>query len=151
MKPKFLTRTLPLCITLSISLLTPGAQAATIPEPAPLETAVYAVEPRFSYISRIASGMTISEKGYASCTGSYTMYKDMDGTITLILQRFENGRWTDYKETSKDYTGDGVKMFQYGWDVPSGYRYRAHTIVEIKDANGDIVETIAADSPVKEY
>lgn len=145
-------RAVPVCLALTLAL-TPLALAAE-PELSPSAT-VYnsanTIEPRFQYISRISSGMTISTSGYASCTGSYTMYKGMDGTITVTLQRNENGRWTDYGETSKDFSGDGAKVFQTGWDVSKGYRYRAVTVVEIKDASGNVVETATCDSPIQEY
>lgn len=153
MKKRFLTRAISLGMMLTLTLSTAQALAVeSIPTPpiANYENAI-TIDPRFDYISRISSGMTISASGYASCTGSYTMHQGMDGTITVTLQRFENYAWTDYKEESKDFYGDGMKMFQTGWDVPEGYRYRAVTVVEIKNASGDVVETEFCDSPIKEY
>lgn len=137
-----------LTLTLAVGPLTAQAMEA---QPVPDSETIMSIDPRFEYISRIACGLTISADGYASTTGSYTMYDGMDGTITLSLYRYVNNRWVFYQEDSKDFTGNGNKMFTTGWDVSSGYRYRSTATVEIKDASGTVVETISCDSPTKEY
>lgn len=109
----------------------------------------YVIEPRFKYISQIVSSLVITD-GVAGCTGSYTMFKDMDGTITVELQRFVNGRWTSYKTASESFEGNGVKMLNEEWSISSG-RYRCHTIVEIFDANGDSVEKQTFDCDAQDY
>lgn len=78
------------------------------------------------------------------------MYKDMDGTITVELQRFVNGRWTSYKTASESFEGNGVKMLNKEWSISSG-RYRCHTKVEIMNANGDVVETQTFDCDAQDY
>lgn len=145
-----LFRTVPICLALTLAVGPLSAQA-TAAQPVPATTTIERIDPRFEYISRISCGMTISADGYASSTGSYTMYDGMDGTITLTLYRYIGSRWVSYQEDSKDFSGDGTKMFTTGWDVPSGYRYRAKATVEIKDANGKVVETQYCDSPSKDY
>lgn len=149
-KKHCLFRAVPLCLALTLAVGPLTAYAATV-QHVSATVSVERIDPRFEYISRISCGMTISADGYASATGSYTMYDGMDGTITLTLYRKISGRWVSYQEDSKDFTGDGTKMFTNGWDVPSGYLYRATATVEIKDANGKIVETEYCDSPSKNY
>lgn len=149
-KKHSLFRAAPVCLSLALAVVPLSAPAAAA-QTAPDTAAVEHISPRFEYISRISCGMTISAEGYASSTGSYTMYDGMDGTITLTLYRYINGRWVSYGTDSKDFTGNGTKMFTTGWDVPSGYRYRATATVEIKDAGGSVVETVYCDSPIKDY
>lgn len=151
MKQKLrLIRTVPICLALTLAV-GPLTVRATSVQPIPPAATIARIDPRFEYISRISCGMTISASGYASSTGSYTMYDGMDGTITLTLYRYIGSRWVSYQEESKDFTGNGTKMFTTGWDVPSGYRYRATATVEIKDTNGKVVETQYCDSPSKDY
>lgn len=108
------------------------------------------INPRFKYITRISSGLSISKNGYADCTGSYTINEEYPGTTTMTLQRYADGQWSDVKEWSEDYPDSGVKMLNKGYYVTSGYRYRMITTVEIKSGS-TVVERESCDSPTKEY
>lgn len=70
--------------------------------------------------------------------------------MTVLLQQEVDGRWVDLKEWSEDYTGSRVKMLEKGYYVPRGYRYRVVTTVWIWDADGNQLERVACDSPIKE-
>lgn len=111
------------------------------------------VLPRFKYITRISSSLSISNSGYANCTGGFTLYDEYPGNITITLQQFSDGRWTDIKEWSEDYTATdtGAHLFNKGYYVDSGYRYRLVTVVTITDADGTVIENEFCDSPVSEY
>lgn len=158
---RFFTRTLlPLWLALAI-LFTPAYAASTDSNYPPasyrsqtvVET-VYdglAVEPRFEYISRIAASLSISDWGYADCAGSYTTYEELDGTIKIELQQYKDNRWIYVYDWSEDYSGSGAKLLSKGRFVVSGYRYRAIVTVQIKDSKGNVLETIACDSPVWDY
>lgn len=156
-------KTLPLraaaiCISLACLLpVLPGAQAlAAAPPQAMATTSVdqaVLISPRFKYITRMSSSLTIDSNGYANCTGSYTIYDKYSGSITITLQQFINSRWTDIEEWSEDYaaTDTGVHMLYKGCYVDSGYRYRAVTEVKITGADGTVIENEFCDSPTKEY
>lgn len=143
---KALALAAPLC--LSLMLTTPKALAL---EGNTADIAVVYLEPRFEYLSRISSGLTISSAGRAACGGSFTTYDQYDSRMTMTLQQFSDSGWVDIKEWSQDFTGSGVKMMDKGYYVKSGYRYRMTVMVEILDSDGSVLETEFCDSPIKEY
>ena len=103
-------------------------------------TSVLAVEdsrgtmlPNYSYISAIGSDLSIGSNGYATCSGHIDIYVDYDSTITLTLQRSNNGRsWSDIKSWSKSFTTTGTNYLEKGYYVESGYYYRVLTAAEVK-------------------
>lgn len=109
--------------------------------------------PRYNYITRISSSLSISNSGYANCTGGYTIYDEYSGNITITLQKFSNSRWSDVKEWSEDFsaTDTGAHMLNKGYYVGSGYRYRVVAVVKITDTDGTVLENESCDSPVSEY
>lgn len=109
------------------------------------------LDPRYDHISRISASLTMSSIGRANCAGSFTTYEDYNSTMTIVLQQFKNMEWVDVKEWSSDFNGSGVWMMEKGYYVSSGYQYQAVVTVEIFDNNGKILETIACESPIREY
>lgn len=107
------------------------------------------LNPRFDHMSRIASGLSFNSLGRANCTGTFTTYDEYDSAMTVILQKNENGRWTDIIKWSENYTGSGVKLMEKGYYVGSG-RYRVVTTVQIFDDDGTVLETVTCDSPIKD-
>lgn len=142
----------------ALSISTPALAAERL-EPAPVTLSRHlsdtcqtlALDPRFSYLTRISSSLSINTLGRANCTGAFTTYDEYDSTITIVLQQERNGSWTDIKEWSEDYAGSGIKMLEKGYYVSSGYRYRVITTVQIWDADGTLLEKVSCDSPVKEW
>lgn len=158
---KIIVRTmLPACMSLSL-LITPALAASDETAYPPFGSCIqaatetvyegFAIDPRYEHISRIAASLSISDLGYADCAGSYTTYEELDGTITIELQQYKNNRWSFVYDWSEDFTGSGAKLLSKGRFVVSGYRYRAVVTVQIKDSKGNILETIACDSPVWDY
>ena len=136
-----------LSVTLSVSLWT----AAVIPiyaiEDQRHDTTVLILDPRYENISRIACTLSISSKGVASFGGSFTIHKENDTRLTLVLQQYISGRWVNItKELVEDYTGSGIKGFSDTLDVESGYRYRAVATAEIFNGDGEVIETVSCDS-----
>lgn len=146
---KALALAAPLC--LSLALASPQALAADLSTP---ETTVLTLSPRYEHLSLIAASLTISNLGRAACGGTcyiYDMYEDCDSRMTMLLQRYESTGWEDVKDWSQDFTGSGNKMMDKGYYVSSGYRYRMTVTVEILDSDGNVIESVSCDSPIKEY
>lgn len=99
-------------ISLSLVLAAPKAMAL---ENHPADIAIVYLEPRFEYLSRISSGLTISSSGRAACGGSFTTYDQYDSRMTMTLQQYVDSGWVDIKEWSQDFTGSGVKMMDKGY------------------------------------
>ena len=118
------------------------------------ETAMF-LGPRFTHFSRISSGLSFNDLGRAACTGSYTIYIDYnyDSTMTMTLQWFNesDAAWTDVKVWTGDFTKTGTKMLDKGYYVSERGKYRVVTVAKIFDDDGTLLETIACDSPTKEY
>lgn len=141
-----------LCLVLffiSLAVTTASANAVSTSTMQPSEN-VLANDPRYTNITRISSGLTISTLGRASCTGSSTLRYELDSTLTMVLQQFKNDRWTDIKEWSENYSGSGPKLMDKSWYVSKGYRYRMVTTIKIYE-DGEVIETVSCDSPIKEY
>lgn len=75
---------LALALTLP-AVLPPAAHALDF------DAATYAVEPRYTYISRISSRLDIAADGYAACSGGFSMFKGMDVTLTITLEQKSTG------------------------------------------------------------
>lgn len=71
--------------------------------------------------------------------------------MTMTLQQYKDGVWSDVKAWSQDFTGAKVHALEKGHYVPSGHRYRVVTVVQIFNSNGKVLETVACDSPIKDY
>lgn len=108
------------------------------------------LEPRFDYISRISSSLSISA-GLANCTGSFTIYSEYKSKLYVVLQQFKDNRWNEYQSWSESYSDSGPKLLEKQYNVPKGYRYRVITTVVILDKNGGELERVACNSPIKEY
>lgn len=143
------------CLVLFCTLLCAGAShhaqaIGTPPEESAHET-VIELEPRFDHLSRISASLTFSSLGRANCGGSFTTYDEYDSSMTMVLQRLEGTRWVDVKDWSESFSGSGVKVLDKGYYVSSGYSYRVSVTVNILDSNGNSIETVTCDSPIKEY
>lgn len=141
-----------LAFALAATLITGATLALESPEEKSIYEVTAQMDPRFTHISRISSGLSISTAGKASCTGSYTIYKtyDYDSRMTITLQRDDNG-WKDVQTWSEDYTGSGFKILDKSYYVERGYRYRLITEMQILDDSGKVLESATCDSPIKEY
>lgn len=145
-----------LAATISLSVLLALTTPAVAAEPIGVThsnttTAIeFQVDPRFDHMSRISSSLSIEALGRANCTGSFTTYDAYDSTITITLQQQKDGRWTDIKEWSEDFTGTGVKYVNKGYYVERGYSYRLVTVVQIWDGDTEI-EKEFCDSPISDY
>ena len=142
------------------TMASPGATAANVvnqqqlPIIAQVQTedeSAVRLNPRYTNISSIASGLTISSLGRAACTGTATMRNDYDGTLTMTLEKLnDNDRWEEVTSWSTEFSGPEVVMLDRGYYVRKGYSYQVVTNVEIRDGS-KVIESVSIFSPIKTY
>lgn len=125
-----------------------------IPEGYPEVTGVIAetmvVEPRFTYIGYVTAGLTIDENGLVIYGGS-TCAPYRNVRITVHLQRSNNGLfWEEiFTHIKTGYDNVGLEESMY---VTEGNKYyRAKVIVDVFDANRNIIETTTVYSSEEQY
>lgn len=119
-----------------------------LPEGVVAETVV--MEPRFTYILYVTAGLEIDANGRVLYGGtSRVPYRNM--RITVHLQRSSNGLfWEDiFTHMKTGYDSVGVEESMY-LSVGNNY-YRAKVIVDVFDANRNIIETTTAYSSEEQY
>ena len=111
----------------------------------------YGVMPCFDHISSVAVGLSISLSGKSTCTTSITLYDSShSATVDMILYRYDGTTWEEVKNWV--YSDDGPDIaVQKHWYVNSGYDYQVQSFVSVYDADGNLIEAMAGDSPVKSY
>lgn len=100
-----------------------------------------AVTPRYVNIALINASINVNSSGKASCYSfvetANTSYKI---SLTLGLQRYENGYWTTIKTWSGSGTGE-VTMDK-SWYVTPGYYYRTAASATVRTSGGSYVEGV---------
>jgi len=108
------------------------------------------VEPRFTYIGYVTAGLDIDENGLVIYGGSSRApYYNM--RITVHLQRSSNGLfWEEiFSHIKTGYDNVGLEETMY---VEEGNKYyRAKVIVDVFDANRNIIETTTVYSSEEQY
>lgn len=111
-----------------------------------LVVTAYAVEPRYTGISRMTSTLTISETGAASCKGSTLVRSGYTADIKVELK--QDGTtiqtWTN-SGSSGTITAGGTRY------VTSGHSYVVTTTVTVYNSNNQIIETPSTDSAKQSY
>lgn len=107
------------------------------------------VSPRFTYISKVSTGLSISNIGVASCTANGCAPGVASVKITCRLQQYKNGSWT----TIRTWTGTGTNIASVAQSVAvySGYTYRTYTSFYVYNSAGSIIETAGCYSAQKTY
>lgn len=103
------------------------------------------VQPRYIEIASITSGLTISNTGKASCSGTASLWDDYTAKVTVELK--QDGT------TIKTWSSTGTAYVAAGGDyyVESGHVYVVTTTVTVYNANGGVIESPSKDSPSKFY
>ena len=108
------------------------------------------VEPRFTYIGYVTVGLEIDANGRIVYGGSACApYRNM--RITVHLQRSNNGLFWDeiFSHIQTGYDSVGLEESMY---VTEGNKYyRAKVIVDVFDANRNIIETTTVYSSEEQY
>jgi Neuraminidase (sialidase) len=103
------------------------------------------IRPYYSYVSNINAFISI-DNGYATCLGSLSIYYDYPTSITITLQRSENGvNWSNVKAWSNNFDGIGVHSLEKDYYVNSGYVYRVFNVVNVRNGT-KIIETASVSS-----
>jgi len=125
-----------------------------IPEGYPEVTGVMAetvvVEPRYTYIGYVTVGLDIDENGLVIYGGS-TCAPYRNVRITVHLQRSSNGLfWEEiFSHIKTGYDNVGLEESMY---LSEGNNYyRAKVIVDVFDADRNIIETTTAYSDAEQY
>lgn len=111
---------------------------------ATLSTA-YAVEARYTGVSRITSTLTISNTGAAECTGKAMLYSGYKADIKVELKQDGTTIQTWTNSGSGTVRAGGTKY------VKSGHSYIVTTTVTVYDSNSRVIETPSTDSDKVSY
>ena len=135
MKRKIMKRVF--CVLLSVVILASGFTAFAAD-----------ISPRYDATSRITANLSINSSGLASCRGTIAL-RDLSytATLTLHLQRYQGGSWTDVYSWS---TSDAVTLSKSRY-VVSGYSYRVVTSATVYSASGAYIESPSATSSTVYY
>ena len=111
----------------------------------------YGVMPCFDHISSVAVGLSISLAGRATCSTGITLYDSTHScTVDMVLYRYDGSTWEEVKNWVYSDDGPDIDLDKY-WYVTSGYDYQVQAWVSVYDADGDLIETMVGDSPIKSY
>lgn len=90
-------------------------------------------EPRFTYIRKIGIGVTIKETT-AHVYGECESYEKTKISVSIKLQKNDNGTWKDIKSDSNSVSNNTFCDISKSYSIDSGYEYRA--IISV-NANGE--------------
>lgn len=100
-----------------------------------------AVQPRYLDIYSFFIDLDISSGGTATCeTSVSTTTQTNTLEITMDLEQYTDSNWHVIKSWNKTY-GANADMTKYR-AIPSGYYYRLFVSAIVRDANGNVVETV---------
>ena len=107
------------------------------------------ISPRFTYISKVSTNLSISNLGVATCTGSSFATGVSSVKLICRLQQYKNGTWTTIRTWSD--TGTNAATVAKSVAVYSGYTYRTYTSCYVYNAAGTLLETVACYSSQVTY
>jgi len=111
----------------------------------------YMIQPRWTYISEIATGLDISIYGKATCNTSVSLYASSNCTCTIemTLLQSDGFGWDDIKTWT--VSGDRTTDIEKNWYVDSGYEYMVESTTYVYDSNGNLVESATTTSPIDSF
>lgn len=116
-------------------------------------TSAFAVQARFAYVRSISVSLTRSGSTL-DAFGSGTAISDSDlvyVTATLLRYPHEGGSWNyagSWSSSGVGFAGAAVSAYP---TVEAGYDYKLHVNVQIRDADGNILESVGMDSDTVSY
>lgn len=109
------------------------------------------LQPRYINISQIASSLSISSSGRASCGGSFVLYYNYNTNLTIDLQRSKDKKsWSSISSWDKDCNATNIGAIGKDYYVASGYYYKVVTTINVKRGNTSI-ETANCTSQINYY
>lgn len=125
-----------LCVILTVALLMSGTSAFAGD-----------ITPRYKGTSAIATDISISGTGKASCMASIVLYSGYTATLTMKLQQYNGSYWT----TIQTWSTSDSKSLSKSYYVSSGYSYRVVTSAKVYNSAGTYVEAPSVTSVTKSY
>lgn len=122
-----------LCLILSLTLL---MLAATPVLAAENENTV---TPRYTYIGRIYSGLTINSLGLSACNANGYSPTAASVKLTCRLQRYNGSSWATVKTWTA--TGTDYAAVSKNYAVAKGYTYRLNASFSVYNASGTLLES----------
>lgn len=107
------------------------------------------ISPRFTYISQVATSVTINNIGVATCTANGYATGVSSVKVICRLQQYKNGTWTTIR-TWND-TGANMASLAKSVAVYSGYTYRTYTSFYAYNAAGSLLESASCYSTQQTY
>lgn len=97
------------------------------------ESNLFNAKPRFTYIKQLGVGIII-DGTTAHIYGQCETYEKTKISVSIKLQKNENGTWKNIKSSSNFVSNDTFCDISKSYSVESGYEYRA--VVSV-NANGE--------------
>lgn len=116
-------------------------------------TSAFAVQARFAYVRSISSGLersgsTLSAYGHGSAISNSDLVYVY---ATLLRYPHEGGTWNYAGSWSNSGVGFSGASVSANPSVEAGYDYKLHVNVQIRDADGNILESVGLDSNTVSY
>ena len=109
------------------------------------------IQPRWTYIAQVITGLDISLAGKATCSTSVALYSDSNCTCTIemILQKNDGSGWDDIK--SWTVSGGVDTHVSKAWYIESGYEYQVESHIYVYTANDLLAEYAVTHSPTDSF
>lgn len=107
------------------------------------------IMPRYDYTSNIRASLNITG-GTATATGSITPDYSYRTSVTVRLQRNDDGQWNTIK-TWRGSNSGGCSSAGGTKTVASGYTYRTFVTGYVYNSDGVVIEVVSLKSAEKSY
>lgn len=107
------------------------------------------VEPKFSYLNHVTTGLRIENERVIYTASARAAHYDV--RLNLYLQRSKNELiWDNIRGSIKTEYDNNLLEVTHKVS-PDDYFYRAKVVVEVLDANKNVIETVTAYSDSERY
>ena len=146
MKPKKFIPALMMLLAMSNFAPVPTVYAEQTPPSASVVSAEETPTPFYTYLSAIFASIDAHD-GRVIGNGLAVMLTGKPMTLIMEFQRSYDGSTWYFAGTSRlNTTGNGSKVLEASTTAYSGYYYRYHFTVQVKDSAGRILESASVDS-----
>ena len=97
------------------------------------------VSPRYSYIGRIYSGLSIGTLGISACQANCHAEAGDSVVLSAKLQQYDGSTWITLKTWTA--TGTDIATLSKNYTVPKGYTYRLRANCAVYSASGVLLES----------
>lgn len=107
------------------------------------------VQPKFLNISVFMNSFDITDSGKAIVESALSARDCDEVRISMYLQRYENGQWTNVKHWAETRSGLSM-LLSKKWYITKGYQYRMKSYGYVY-SNGQVIESTTHVSDSKVY